>query len=112
MYYLLSLCYSELMDFKNALLCIDKSIELNSRNPTLYILRSDIYEALGKFTKSKEDIIKVIELFPNYLNNLESKANSYEKIGDTKNANRFFCYIKKVKNVLNEIKHNRNLFYQ
>lgn len=63
-----------------------KAIELNPKNPAIYLNRALVQIKLKNFESAISDYDKVIELNPGELTAYANRANSFEKLGKVENA--------------------------
>ena len=69
-----------------ALTNYSKSIELNPKNPSIYLNRAVAFYKKKDYEKAIADYDKVIEINPNEVIAYSNRANSYEKTGNTEKA--------------------------
>lgn len=80
------LSMSKLGDNENAVTAFSKAIELDKYNSDYYFNRGLSYRAIEKYEESKNDYLKSVKLNPKNPMYLNSLANIYSVLGDSKQA--------------------------
>jgi tetratricopeptide (TPR) repeat protein len=67
-------------DYRQALSCCTKAIELDSKNADAYSNRGSVYEKLGQLSNALSDCTKAIELDPKCATAYSNRGNAYRKV--------------------------------
>ena len=81
--------FREINDYKNAIVDLNKSIEVNDNYNLLYLIynnRGMIYGSIGDYQKSLLDFNESIKLNPKYVDNYTSRARVYQQSGNIDKA--------------------------
>jgi tetratricopeptide (TPR) repeat protein len=79
-YAAIAIAFKELGDFDNAIINLNKAIELNKTDPTLYLDLGTVYLEIPDYQEAVKQFERAVSLKPEDPNNYSWLAHSYDKI--------------------------------